>query len=147
MGGQGRYGAATILLHGLIAGPDQILGALAASTLASHRRQLGGHAAARAHDALAYRRLAGHGVEFNVWARPRFRRRCGRCGTDRLLGQPSSPLSPHCAPAARSDVLLGLAADALGLGRIAEARRLADLARRGPDAGWRGRIRLGWVAA
>jgi hypothetical protein len=112
LGGQGRYAAAATLLRPVITGPDPILGALAAATFAAHRRQLGGHAAARQLDRLAYGRLAGHG-----------------------------------APCAWSDVLLGLAADALGLGRIAEARRFAQRARELGDAGWRGAIRLGWVSA
>jgi hypothetical protein len=112
LGGQGRYAAAATLLRPVITGAEPVLGALAAATLAAHRRQLGGHAAARDLDRLAYRRLAGHD-----------------------------------APHAWSDVLLGLAADALGLGRIPEARRFAHRAQQLGDTGWRGAIRLGWVSA
>jgi hypothetical protein len=112
LGGQGWYAAAATLLRELIADPDHVVASLAASTLASHRRQLGGHAAARALDALALRRLA---------TRPD-------------------------AAEARSDALLGLAADALGVGRQTEARRLITLAGQ-LDAGWRAEIRLGWVSA
>jgi hypothetical protein len=109
LGGQGWYAAAAALLDGLHA--DRRFGSLAASTLASHRRQLGGHASARALDAKAL------------------------------------VLAPPGAVAARSDALLGLAADALGLGRIGEARRLIDAARRLGEAGWRAEIRLRWVSA
>jgi hypothetical protein len=108
LGGQGRYARAAALLTGLRAGP---LASLAASTLAAHRRQLGGHAAARALDALAL-----------------------------------SIASPGDREA-RSDALLGLAADALGLGRLAEARRLIDAAGQLGAAGWRAEIRIRWVRA
>jgi hypothetical protein len=114
LGGQGRYAAAAALLGDLITGRDPTLAAYAASTLASHRRQLGGHQAARALDAEGLRRLAG-----------------------RL---------PEEGPAA-SDVLLGLAADALGVGRLDEARRLVAAADRLPAVGWRGTVRHAWVSA
>lgn len=104
LGGQGWYARAADLLTGLGTGPFK---SLAASTLASHRRQLGGHAAARTLDALALR------------------------------------TAPH--EQARSDALLGLAADALGLGRLAEARRLIDAA--AGLGGWRAEIRSRWVRA
>ena len=104
LGGQGWYARAAALLTGLGTGP---LGSLAASTLASHRRQLGGHAEARRLDALA------------------------------LQAAPDEQT--------RSDALLGLAADALGLGRLAEARRLVDAAK-GLE-GWRAEIRIRWVRA
>ncbi|HEV2781431.1 MAG TPA: hypothetical protein VGX25_18775 [Actinophytocola sp.] len=109
LGGQGRYAAAATLLDELCAGPDPTMGALAASTRASHLRQLGGHAAARVLDGAALRLAA--------------------------------------RPDVLSDVLLGLAADALGLGRLPEARRLIAAARRLGDVGWRGEIRLCWVSA
>jgi hypothetical protein len=110
LGGQGRYARAATLLGDLLTHPDPELAALACATLASHRRQLGGHAAARVLDA------AGHA---------------------RLSGRPD-------AVEARSDVLLGLAADAVGAGRLGEARRLAA---RAPAAGWRAAVRGGWVNA
>ncbi|MFC7617868.1 hypothetical protein ACFQV2_35135 [Actinokineospora soli] len=46
---------------------------------------------------------------------------------------------------ARSDVLLGLAADAVGLGRVGEARRLVALD--DGDAGPRAEVRRGWLRA
>ncbi|HEU5475981.1 MAG TPA: hypothetical protein VFV67_35595 [Actinophytocola sp.] len=115
LGGQGRYAAAATLLDGLRGAADPVLAALAASTLASHRRQLGGHGAARLLDAAALHRLAA---------------------------------APAAVPAqAWSDVLLGLAADALGHGRFTEADRLLSRARALGDPGWRGAIRLAWVSA
>ncbi|HEU5111573.1 MAG TPA: hypothetical protein VFT95_23780, partial [Micromonosporaceae bacterium] len=101
LGGQGRYAAACGLLRELCHTADPVLAALAASTLASHHRQLGGHASARTFDAAALRSLSR-------WSGPR---------------------TPEVAQA-WSDALLGLAADALGLGRFGEARRLAAAARR-----------------
>lgn len=103
LGAQGRYARAATLLFDLL---DTEVAALAAATLASHRRQLGGHAAAR--------RLDSFGLS---------------CAHD---------------DEAFADVLLGLAADAVGVGRIGEARRLLDRVR--PN-GWRARVRAGWVAA
>jgi hypothetical protein len=110
LGGQGWYARAAALLEGLLDGRDPELAALAYATLASHRRQLGGHAAARVLDA------AGHA---------------------RLARRPD-------AVQARSDVLLGLAADAVGAGRLGEARRLVAGA---PRLGWRAMVRHGWVSA
>ncbi len=105
LGGQGHYARAASLLSTVVGRPDD-LGALAAATLASHRRQLGGHAAARALDARAV--AAATGDE------------------------------------ARCDALLGLAADAIGAGRLDEARRDRD---RAPGSTWRSRVRVAWVSA
>lgn len=110
LGGQGWYARAAALLGDLVTHSDPELAALACATLASHRRQLGGHAAARVLDAAGHARLAGR---------------------------------PDLVEA-RSDVLLGLAADALGAGRLVEARRLVA---RAPRAGWRQQVRHGWVRA
>lgn len=118
LGAQGRYAAATALLDGLGRGPDPVLASLALSTFASHRRQLGGHAAALGPDGAALRLVAG----------------LDRGGDPNGLD----------ANGARTDALLGLAADNLGLGRLGVARRL--LARAEPD-GWRSRVRAGWVTA
>src|SRR5437763_12915950 len=104
LGGQGRYGLATAVLRGLLADADPVLAALAGATLASHRRQLGGHAAARSLDGAAAGRLAGVAAD-------------GHADPDGLD-----------AAGAWSDVLLGLAADAVGLGRVGEARRLHSVA-------------------
>jgi hypothetical protein len=120
LGGQGRYAAASGLLRDLGQAADPVLAALAASTIASHHRQLGGHASARTLDAAALRALSRPGG-----------------------GEPADGEVEQ----AWSDVLLGLAADALGLGRFGEARRLVAAARRRGDPGWRGTIRLGWVCA
>ncbi|MFL6127014.1 hypothetical protein [Actinophytocola sp.] len=105
LGAQGWYARAATLLTPLTQRPDD-LGALAAATLASHRRQLGGHAAARPLDARA--------------------------------------LVRSTSDEARADALLGLAADAIGAGRLDEARRARD---RAPRTTWRARVRTGWVSA
>ncbi|TDV41341.1 tetratricopeptide repeat protein [Actinophytocola oryzae] len=105
LGAQGRYARAATLLTPLLRRTDD-LGALAAATLAAHRRQLGGHAAARPLDARALAHATGDD--------------------------------------ARADALLGLAADAVGVGRLDEARRLRD---RAPRTTWRARVRGCWVAA
>lgn len=121
-GGAGRYAAAASLLRPLIAGDDPVLAALAGATLAAHRRQLGAHAAARRLDSAALARLAPLGIPD---------------------GADPDDID---ARGAWSDVLLGLAADAVGLGRVTEARRLHAAAER-VTHGWRTRIRTGWVAA
>ncbi len=137
LGGRGDYAAAAARLWPLTVDADPVLAALAASTLASHRRQLGGHAAARGLDGLGLRRLAQAGL-------------LNPDGVDQdhaglgaeLAGRPGAD-----AAAARSDVLLGLAADAVGLGRTAEARRLFGIEAASTDAGWRAVVRRGWLAA
>ncbi|PPK69610.1 hypothetical protein V5P93_006746 [Actinokineospora auranticolor] len=136
LGGQGRYAAATALLEPVISGAlraDPATVALAASTLASHRRQLGGHAAARRLDGAGLRALAEAGALTGG---------AGPLDHRGALGEEGADLA-----AARSDVLLGLAADAVGLGRPGEARRLFGIESAWVDAGWRARIRRGWVAA
>ncbi|GAB1508545.1 hypothetical protein [Actinophytocola sp. KF-1] len=104
LGAQGHYARAATLLHDLL--HDDATASLAASTLASHRRQLGGHASARTLDATA----------------------AATARTDE----------------ARADALLGLAADAVGTGRLGEAGRLRDQT---PLSTWRARVRHGWVSA
>lgn len=120
LGAQGRYAAAAALLDPLRAAGDPLLGSLAASTLAAHRRQLGGHARARALDGEAFARGAA------------------------LRGDPDP--DGLDAAGARADALLGLAADNLALGRLSAARRLAARAA-AQDAGWRADVRGGWVGA
>lgn len=123
LGGQGRYAAAAAVLGSLLAHPDALWASLAASTLASHRRQLGAHAAARPLDALALRRVAeADGADVPE-----------ADGMD-LAG-------------ARCDALVGLAADALGLSRLAVAGRLLAAAERADPGGWRTAVRLAWVRA
>ncbi|GAA0595890.1 hypothetical protein GCM10010174_08870 [Kutzneria viridogrisea] len=129
LGGQGHYAAATSLLGALRREPDPVLASLAASTLASHRRQLGGHAAARLLDGEALARLAG--------LRPE-------------LTDPNAVDSGG----ALVDALVGLAADAIGTGQLALARRLHAAAAAAFDGlpvrapgRWRPLTRLHWVAA
>jgi hypothetical protein len=114
LGGQGRYAAAAAALRDLRADPRW--SSLAASTMASHARQLGCHAPARRLDAAALG-AAGDDVE------------------------------------ATADALLGLAADAIGLGRPAAADRLCSAAAArtaalptGIAVPWRTTVRVDWVA-
>jgi hypothetical protein len=116
LGGQGRYAAAAAVLGELIRGGG-LFGSLAASTLASHRRQLGGHAAARVLDGRALAMAPDRGDE---------------------------DADDVDAAGARADALLGLAADAVGAGRLAEARRLHATVE---PRGWRSRVRHQWLAA
>jgi hypothetical protein len=120
LGAQGRYAAAATLLDALRRDSDPVVASLAASTLASHRRQLGGHRQARALDGEAFANAAHLDTEQDP------------DGLD--------------ATGARADALLGLAADNLALGRLAPARRLAAQAAE-EDAGWRAGVRGGWVGA
>ncbi|MGH3424943.1 MAG: hypothetical protein ACRDO8_09450 [Nocardioidaceae bacterium] len=122
LGARGRYAAAAALLDPLRAAADPVLASLAASALASQRRQLGGHAAARVLDATALGRIAP-------------------------LGHPEAAESDGVdAAGARHDAVLGLAADAVGRGVPSEAVRLLTVAGR-EGAGWRGRVRAAWVSA
>lgn len=123
LGGQGRYAAAAALLGDLIRGDTTVVGALACATLAAHRRQLGGHAAALPLDGAALAR---------VGTRSRAADRQDPDGIDRA--------------GARADALLGLAADNLALGRPAVARRLITAAE-GDPLSWRATVRSGWVRA
>jgi hypothetical protein len=120
LGAQGWYARAATLLDELVRHRDPVLGALAAATLASHRRQLGGHADARRHDATGLRRLSQVHVD--------------------RKGEHSAAIAE-----AHHDVLVGLAADAVGLGQLGEARRL--IAAAPENAGWRAAVRTGWVSA
>jgi hypothetical protein len=126
LGGQGRYAAAAAILDDLLTAPGvpRAVAAHAAVTLAAHRRQLGGHAAAWRLDAV--------GLRLAVAAPPDLP---DADGTD--------------APAARIDALVGLAADAVGTGAADQAQRLLDAAAdavRGHPS-WRPAVRLGWVRA
>ncbi|HWO62909.1 MAG TPA: hypothetical protein VNO31_23045, partial [Umezawaea sp.] len=117
LGGQGHYAAAATVLGALLHDRDRVVASLAASTFASHRRQLGGHAVARGLDARALATAPTAGAP-------------DRDGVD--------------AAGARADALLGLAADAIGAGRTGEARRLHALVE---PLCWRTEVRRGWVAA
>ncbi|MFC4602657.1 hypothetical protein [Rhodococcus kronopolitis] len=122
LGGQGRYAAArTELARIARTRPHPVLASLASSTEASLLRQLGWHRQAAGYDGRA------------------------------LVLLESAPAAGVDVRAARGDALTGLAADALGCGRLDLGFRL--LARcegllDAPDPGlWRQRIRLNWVTA
>lgn len=121
LGARGRYAAAATLLTELGRCEDLVIASLAMSTLASHRRQLGGHDAARGLDGAAFA-LAMRAAE----------------GAEDPDGLDTA--------GARADALLGLAADNLGAGRLTAARRSLDRALTIPT-GWRGRVRAEWVTA
>ncbi|MEJ3653976.1 hypothetical protein WEH80_24700 [Actinomycetes bacterium KLBMP 9759] len=127
LGGTGHYAAASTVLRELLADPSVGPGvaAHAAVTLAAHRRQLGGHAAARAHDALGLRLAA---------------QAAGSAAPDHDGTDPW---------AARIDATVGLAADAVGTFQPALARRLLDtaVALAGGHPSPRPLIRAGWVRA
>ncbi|MCP2260177.1 hypothetical protein LX15_003890 [Streptoalloteichus tenebrarius] len=127
LGGQGWYAAAATALSGLLAHPDPVLAAMVGVTLASHRRQLGAHAAARTLDGQALRRMA----EEN-W---------------RTVARHSVEFPEINSDDARVDALVGLAADAVGLGRVDEARRLHAAAGAVDHVSSRCAIRRDWVGA
>ena len=126
LGAQGRYAAAATELAALAADPGvpSAVAAHAAVTRASHLRQLGGHGAARRFDARGLR-LA---VQAPIGSRD-------ADGTD--------------AQGAQVDALVGLAADALGVGDQVVACRLLDRAERSVPGhpSWRVPVRAGWVRA
>src|SRR6266702_857235 len=126
LGGQGRYAAAAATLRDLHTGSDPLYAALAGATMASHLRQLGGHEHARRLDAAALRRLPS-----------------GRLPS---RSEPDPDGVDHAG--ALVDALLGLAADAIGLGRVTEAARLhaAATAAAGDERVWRVTVRIDWVA-
>ncbi|ATQ28568.1 hypothetical protein D092_20140 [Rhodococcus ruber Chol-4] len=127
LGGQGRYAAARAELTRLrrATGPDGALASLAASTEASLLRQLGRHREAAVLDGRAAAALA------------------------------DAPRYSSWTVEARCDALTGLAADALGCGRIRPAVRLLDRCAAALDAAEgvhgavfrRQRVRLHWVCA
>ncbi|MFC9892335.1 hypothetical protein ACFVMC_01455 [Nocardia sp. NPDC127579] len=119
LGGQGYYAAARAELRRLPGHTsDPVLRSLAASTEGSFLRQLGWHAAASAYD-----------------------------GRAAALALPLDPATPGRA-AAVCDALTGLAADALGTGRLALAARLLRRTEQTlGDADWRARLRRHWVGA
>lgn len=142
LGGRGRYARAAALLEPMVREADPVLGSLAAGALAAHRRQLGGHADARGWDARALRLAAGAvhpelvdaGVHHEL----------GSAGVHPEPGSAAADPDGLDAEGALADALLGLAADALALGRESEARRL--IARVHPRS-WRTQVRAGWVHA
>ncbi|WP_433195362.1 hypothetical protein ACQP1G_41130 [Nocardia sp. CA-107356] len=128
LGGQGRYAAARAELRSLPASTtDPVLLSLAASTEGSLLRQLGWHARAAAFD--------GRAAALILPSRSRDHDELGPGRVDAVC-----------------DALTGLAADALGTGRLALATRLLrrshdELTRAGSSAGWRALIRWHWVCA
>ncbi|EID53792.1 hypothetical protein [Saccharomonospora xinjiangensis] len=133
-GARGEYAAAAAVLQPLSRHGDGVIASLAASALASHRRQLGGHAAALRLDGIALRRVVEAGQADHVATGPGW----GRGDPDGLD-----------QAGALSDALLGLAADHLGLGRLAECEALLTRAARAVAVSgcWRAEVRLGWVQA
>jgi hypothetical protein len=128
LGGQGRYAAAREELRSLRASTtDPVLLSLAASTEGSLLRQLGWHARAAAFDGRAAGLILPTGS-----------------GDRDALGPDRTD--------AVCDALTGLAADALGTGRLALATRLLrrshdELTQAGAPASWRPLIRWHWVCA
>lgn len=131
LGGQGWYAAAAAVLDELRRDPcsPPLVASLAASALASHRRQLGAHSAARRLDAHALRLAAVASV------------------------RPWSPDPDGVDPdGAHADAVVGLAADAIGAGDVRSARRVLhtlgdDMTRIGDTRSWRTAVRAGWVRA
>lgn len=134
LGGQGFYSGAraelTRLQREVTEGP---LASFAASTEASLLRQLGWHRQAAAHDGRAFA--------------------LARSAASRSAASWSAEDAARLVEA-QCDALTGLAADALGCGRLGLSRRLlAQCAERLRVAGiddtafWRQRIRLHWVTA
>ncbi|MBF6192996.1 hypothetical protein U3653_16510 [Nocardia sp. CDC186] len=137
LGGQGRYAAARAELRRVCNhSTDPVLLSLAGSAEGSFLRQLGWHERAAAFDgrAAALILTAGAGAEPHTAESP----------VDAAAGYLPGRGDAIC------DALTGLAADALGTGRLALAARLlrrsawAALEHR---AGWRPEIRLRWVSA
>ncbi|MFI5535528.1 hypothetical protein ACIA5H_03960 [Nocardia sp. NPDC051900] len=133
LGGQGRYAAARAELRRVCNhSNDPVLLSLAGSTEGSFLRQLGWHERAAAFDgrSAALILTAGAGAEPD--------------SAEEFGGYRPSRADAIC------DALTGLAADALGTGRLALADRLlrrSASAAQQYRAGWRPAIRLRWVSA
>ncbi|MFR9771489.1 hypothetical protein [Nocardia sp. SC052] len=133
LGGQGRYAAARAELRRVCNhSNDPVLLSLAGSTEGSFLRQLGWHERAAAFDgrAAALILTVGAGAEPD--------------SAEEFGGYRPSRADAIC------DALTGLAADALGTGRLALADRLlrrSASAAQQYRAGWRPAIRLRWVSA
>lgn len=133
LGGQGRYAAARAELRRVCNhSNDPVLLSLAGSTEGSFLRQLGWHERAAAFDgrSAALILTAGAGAEPDT--------------AEEFGGYRPSRADAIC------DALTGLAADALGTGRLALADRLlrrSASAAQQYRAGWRPAIRLRWVSA
>ncbi|WP_327112815.1 hypothetical protein OHB12_29770 [Nocardia sp. NBC_01730] len=133
LGGQGRYAAARVELRNVCNySTDPILLSLAGSVEGSLLRQLGWHTRAAAFDG----RAAALILATDAAATETIRKRSDEYRPDRAE--------------ALSDALTGLAADALGAGRLALADRLLRRSRAAiapAEMGWRSALRLHWVSA
>ncbi|WP_330232935.1 hypothetical protein OHA40_10915 [Nocardia sp. NBC_00508] len=137
LGGQGRYAAARAELRRVCNhSADSVLLSLAGSTEGSFLRQLGWHERASALDGRAAALILPSGA-----------------ADEALMTESAPDAIAHYRPSradAICDALTGLAADALGTGRLALADRLL---RRSAAAagqlrtGWRPAVRLHWVSA
>ncbi|MEU2041287.1 hypothetical protein [Nocardia niwae] len=136
LGGQGRYAAARAELRRVCNhSSDPVLLSLAGSTEGSFLRQLGWHERAAAFDGRAAALILDAEAETEAAAGG---------SAENAGGYRPSRADAIC------DALTGLAADALGTGRLALADRLlrrSSAAARQYGAGWRPAIRLGWVSA
>ncbi|MEU1547851.1 hypothetical protein [Nocardia sp. NPDC005745] len=136
LGGQGRYAAARAELRRVCNhSTDPVLLSLAGSTAGSFLRQLGRHERAAAFDGRAAALILTTGARAEAGS---------GSSSEETGGYRPSRADAIC------DALTGLAADALGTGRLALADRLlrrSASAARQYGAGWRPAIRLGWVSA
>lgn len=171
LGGQGRYAAARAELARVRAGgAEPVLLSLAASTRGSLLRQLGWHTLASGPDGdaagLALPLIASSAASGSdgepaglppVASDRAMRDASGSAGGTSASARPAVASGPPDGPPpvhrpdaydAVADALTGLAADALGVGRLALARRLlARCAAAVPDDRWRAGIRRHWVSA
>ncbi|MGK8553563.1 hypothetical protein [Nocardia gipuzkoensis] len=135
LGGQGRYAAARAELRRVCNhSADPVLLSLAGSTEGSFLRQLGRHERASASDGRAAALILATDAAAEAVA------------TGSATGAHYSPSRAD----AICDALTGLAADALGTGRLALADRLlrrSTAAARLHRTSWRPAIRLHWVSA
>jgi hypothetical protein len=149
LGARGQYARAAALLeevYGQLSATVAVR-AHAAATRAAHLRQLGGHLAARRWDsrALAIASTASVGERVaSRQARSAGESECGSSNDDAGLG-----LAGLDVVAAAVDALVGLAADAIGLGELALADRLLNRAERTAreHPSWRPLVRWHWVRA
>ena len=142
LGGQGHYAAAAAELERLAVEPavPRRVAAHAAVTRAAHLRQLGGHAAARSWDARGLRLAT---------AAPDRGSACGGSPGGRGTAGGGVTDAGTDVGAARIDALVGLAADAIGLGDPTGAERLLAAAAPALAAhpSWRPATRACWVRA
>ncbi|MGQ4597335.1 hypothetical protein [Nocardia sp. R6R-6] len=136
LGGQGRYAAARVELRKIRDhSADPVLLSLAGSTAGSFLRQLGRHEHASASDGRAAASIL-----------------TSDAGTEAIVTGNAAGAVAHYRPGradAMCDALTGLAADALGTGRLALADRLLrrSAAVAPQPISWRPAIRLHWVSA